>query len=202
MYTLYHFPISCSNAVKIALELIGAEHNTVIVDLLKDEQHSPEFLALNPMGKVPVLVEGEQVMTQGMAMLIHLSQKHPGANLMPGLASNEGMTALKWLDYVATSLHGNFDKVIHPDRIADQHDSVKANAEEQINKQLKHIDSRLSESKFLAGERPTLSDLYFAVILGWGQLLSFDPLQRFPRFSQYSVDLKTACPNSASLQAL
>ncbi|WP_440055777.1 glutathione S-transferase family protein [Pseudoalteromonas sp. T1lg65] len=202
MYTLYHFPISCSNAVKIVLEIVNVEHQVVIVDLLKGEQYQPEFLALNPTGKVPVLVTGSQIMTQGTAILIHLSQKFPKSALMPDLASKEGMAALKWLDFVATSLHGNFDKVIHPERIANDINIVKANAEDAIIKQLNQIEEQLKNSDFLAGNVPTLADYYFVVMLGWSKMLSFDLFSRYPIFMQFKTRLKSACPGSESLRVL
>ncbi len=202
MYTLYHFPISCSNVVKIALELIDAEHQVSIIDLYQGEQQHPEFLAINPMGKVPVLVNGNQVMTQGSAILLHLSQKYPNANLMPDLATTEGMTALQWFDFVSASLHSNFDKVFHTERISADSEIVKANAEELIIKQLNHIEDRLVESNFLAGDKPSLADYYFAVVLGWGQVLSFDLLERYPSFSNFKEKLKQAAVKSESLQEL
>jgi len=202
MYTLYHFPISCSNVVKIALELIDVEHQVSLVDLYQGEQQHPDFLAINPMGKVPVLVEGNQVMTQGSAILLHLSQKFPDANLMPDLATTEGMTALKWFDFISASLHSNFDKVFHAERISADSEIVKANAEELIIKQLNHIEDRLFESKFLAGDKPSLADYYFVVMLGWGQVLSFDLFERYPSFVHFKEKLKELCPSSESLQIL
>lgn len=202
MYTLYHFPISCSNVVKIVLELIDAEHKTINIDLYKGEQHAPEFLAINPQGKVPVLAEGERVLTQGSAILLHLSQKYSTYDLMPDLSSFEGATALKWLDFVSASMHSNFDKIFHADRISKDIEIVKANAEEQLVKQFQQVEKRLNKSKYLAGDKPTLADYYFVVMLGWEQVLSFDLLQRFPVFTEFKKALKEASPDSASLQAL
>ncbi|QBG35771.1 glutathione S-transferase family protein [Litorilituus sediminis] len=202
MYTLYHFPISCSNVVKIALELIDVEHQAVIVDLFQGEQQTPEFLRLNPLGKVPVLVEGDQVMTQGAAILIHLAQKYPAAKLMPELASPAGMTALQWFDFIASSLHGNFEKLFHPERIANEAETVKANAEELLVKQFTYIEDRLFESQFLAGEQPSLADYYFVVMLGWGQVLSFDLFARYPAFAKFKARLKAVSVGSQSLQDL
>ncbi len=202
MYTLYHFPISCSNVVKIALEIIDVEHKVTIVDLFAGDQRTPQFLALNPLGKVPVLVNGNQIMTQGSAILIHLSQKFPAANLMPDLASAAGMDALKWFDFISASLHGNFDNLFHPERLCQDRDQVKATAEAMITRQLAQIEERLVTSHFLAGEQPSLADYYFAVILGWGQMLSFDLFERYPAFAKFKSRIKATAPNSESLQAL
>lgn len=200
MYTLYHFQISCSSAVKMALEVIGAEHKTVIVDLFEGAQHNADFLAVNPLGKLPVLVDGSHTFTQGEAILIYLSQKHKNAQLMPDLASVDGMEALKWLNFVASSLHGHFTKIFHPEKVSTDHDSVKQNAEEEIVKLLNFVSDRLAQSPYLAGEKPTLADLYFAVILGWGQVLSFELFTRFPEFKVYKQRLQTTFPQSETLQ--
>lgn len=202
MYTLYHCQISCSSAVKIALEVIGVEHDTVIVNILEGEQHKPEFVAINPLAKIPVLVEGKHVMTQGEAILVHLSQKHQDANLMPNLASEQGMTALKWLNFVANGLHGHFNKIFHPENVSTDPLTVKENAEAEITKLLNIVEDRLKQSTMLAGEQPTLADFYFAVILGWGQMLSFDLYKCYPIFAQYKKQLQQMLPQSQTLQLI
>ena len=202
MYTLYHFPISCSNVVKIVLELIGVEHQVSIVDLFEGQQNSPDFLALNPLGKVPVLVCNGEVMTQGAAILLHLSQKFPESKLMPDLASSQGMVALKWFDFICASLHSSFDVIFHTERFSNDASIVKANAEEVLIKQLKLVEERLLKNLFLAGEQPSLADYYFAVILGWSQVLSFDLCERYPAFAKFKARLQAKSPNSESLQSL
>lgn len=200
MYTLYHFPISCSSAVKMVLEITGVVHQESSVNLFEGEQHQAEFLAINPLGKLPVLVEGENVFTQGEAILIYLSQKYKNAQLMPDLATYQGMEALKWLNFIASSLHGHFTKIFHPEKISHDHQSVIQNAEEEIVKLLNLIDDTLANRHFLAGNLPSLADLYFAVVLGWGQVLSFDLYERYPHFASYKKQLQAEFPLSHTLQ--
>jgi len=69
-------------------------------------------------------------------------------------------------------------------------------------KQLDQIEAQLFESKFLAGEQPSLADYYFVVMLGWGQVLSFNLFERYPAFAKFKARLKEASPRSESLQAL
>ena len=202
MYILYHFPISCSSAVKIVLEIIGVEHNTKTVNLFEGEQFNNEFLAMNPQGKLPVLVEGEHVLTQGESILIYLSQKYYDANLMPDLAKEEGVEALKWLNIIATNLHGHFSKIFHPEKVSSDPSTVKINAEEEVVKLLNIVAQRLEEHDFLGTDKPTLADFYFVVVLGWGQTLSFNLLERYPVFSRYKKRLQAAKPESETLQSL
>ncbi|TLX45718.1 hypothetical protein C1E24_17550 [Pseudoalteromonas phenolica] len=202
MYTLYHCPITCSTAVLITLEIIGEAHKVEIIDLFQNEQFSEHFLAINPLGKVPVLKTKEYILTQGEAILIHLSQKHPEAALMPDLATTEGADALKWLNFVASTVHGHFSRVFQPERIANEHKVVKANAEEELVKLFTLIEQQLQQQSFLSGSLPTLADYYLAVILGWDRMLSFDLVERFPELKDYKQRLQQAQTNSPTLLSL
>jgi len=202
MYTLYHCPITCSTAVLITLEIIGVEHKVEIIGLFQNEQFSEQFLAINPLGKVPVLKTKEHILTQGEAILIHLSHKYPEAALMPDLATSEGADALKWLNFVASTVHGHFSRVFQPERIANEHEVVRAYAEEELVKLFTLIEQQLQQQLFLAGSSPTLADYYLAVILGWDRMLSFDLAERFPVVKDYKQRLQQAQPNSPTLLTL
>lgn len=74
---------SCSFRVRIALNLKGLEYEYKAVNLLKDENRSPEFLKLNPLGCVPVLVDGDVVVADSLAILTYLEEKFPQHPLLP-----------------------------------------------------------------------------------------------------------------------
>ncbi|EXC30769.1 Glutathione S-transferase zeta class [Morus notabilis] len=74
---------SCSFRVRIALNLKGLKYEYVPVNLLKGEQRSPEFLKLNPIGYVPVLVDGDMVLSDSLAILLYLDEKYPQHPLLP-----------------------------------------------------------------------------------------------------------------------
>jgi glutathione S-transferase len=79
---LYYFPGSCALADHIVLEWIGAPYEAVKLD--REGLKSPEFLALNPSGAVPVLVDGDFVLTQNVAILGYLAEQHPEGTLVRG----------------------------------------------------------------------------------------------------------------------
>ena len=83
MLKLYSFPGTISLAVHIALEEAGAEYELVKVDFLKDEQRSPEYLALNPKSRVPALATERGVLTEAPALMTYVAQSFPSANLAP-----------------------------------------------------------------------------------------------------------------------
>jgi len=88
MRRLYsYFRSSASYRVRIALNLKGLDYETVAVHLVKGEQRAAGYLALNPAGLVPALVEDGQVLTQSLAILEYLDEVHPEPPLLPGGAA-------------------------------------------------------------------------------------------------------------------
>ncbi|XP_028098293.1 glutathione S-transferase zeta class-like [Camellia sinensis] len=78
-----YFRSSCSQRVRIALNLKGLDYEYKAVNLLKGEQLSPEFLKLNPVGYVPVLVDEDIVLSDSFAILMYLEEKYPQHPLLP-----------------------------------------------------------------------------------------------------------------------
>ncbi|KAJ6395008.1 hypothetical protein OIU77_024091 [Salix suchowensis] len=74
---------SCSQRVRIALNLKGLDYEYIPVNLLKGEQKNPDFLKLNPLGHVPALVDGEIVIADSFAILMYLEEKYPQHPLLP-----------------------------------------------------------------------------------------------------------------------
>jgi len=74
---------SCSRRVRIALNLKGLKYEERAVNLLKGEQFSPEFRKLNPLGYVPVLVDGDIVLSDSFAIILYLEEKYPQHPLLP-----------------------------------------------------------------------------------------------------------------------
>jgi len=86
-----------------ALEEAGAAYEYVTVDLFKGEGRSPAFLAINPAGKIPVLLDGELVLTESLAIVTYIGEKFPASGLVPAtLAERAG--CLRWCSFVVTEL--------------------------------------------------------------------------------------------------
>src|SRR5436309_7918887 len=95
---LYHFPSPNPQKITFALRELGLECEIVPVDLSKGEQRKPEFLALNPFGRVPVLVDGELKLWESHAILAYLGEKT--GRLWPTTAAGRA-DALRWLFFLA-----------------------------------------------------------------------------------------------------
>src|SRR5271165_4392866 len=105
MLTLYLSPGSSSMAPHIALHEIGAPFETRLVSFAKREQHSPEYLAINPEGKVPTLLIDGRPLTEVAAVLYYLAKRFPEAGLWPEDGLEAEAQALSWMSFIASTIH-------------------------------------------------------------------------------------------------
>ncbi|MGO4330102.1 glutathione S-transferase family protein [Cupriavidus sp. 2TAF22] len=154
---VYHHPLSGhSHRVRLFVSLIGADAELVLVDLAKGEHKAPAFLKLNPFGQVPVLVDGDTVITDSNAILVYLATKLGKTDWLP--ASPAGAAAVqKWLSVAA-------GEIAYGPAAARLITVFGAgfNAEEVIARAhaiLKGVDAALAASPWLAADHPTLADV-------------------------------------------
>src|SRR5260370_21362684 len=106
MLTLYFSPGSSSMAVHIALHEIGADFERRLVSLAKGEQHNPEYLAVNPEAKVPILlIDGGPPLTEVAAILYYLAKRFPEAGLWPAGGLDAEAQAISWMSFIASTIH-------------------------------------------------------------------------------------------------
>lgn len=175
---LYYAPGACSFVPHAALELAGAGFEPALVKLHRGEQRAPEYLAINPRGQVPVLVDGDQVVTQIVAIALHLDATFPHAHLLPaaGPARTRALQTLAWMN---NTVHPTFTHVFMPQKFAGDEatqQAVKAHAVEAYRGLLGEIES-LAETAapWLGGEHPGVLDAYALTLLRWGGFAGVDP---------------------------
>jgi glutathione S-transferase len=105
MLTLYLSPGASSMAVHIALHEIGVPFETRSLSFAKREHRLPEFLALNPEGKVPTLIIDGRPLTEVAAILFYLARRFPAATLLPHEDSEAEAQAISWMSFIAATLH-------------------------------------------------------------------------------------------------
>jgi glutathione S-transferase len=180
MYTLYYLPGSCSMAVHVVLNEIGAEFKLENVTVPKGEPRADSFLKINPRGNVPVLKQDDFVLREGAAILLHLIETHKSP-LLPA-SGKERATALEWLSFANSSLHPAYGRAFFlaaqlGEKCAE--DTVYAAAIQSIQKLWNDIEERLTKSKYLAGNEISVADILITVIANWSKNLhksiSFGP---------------------------
>jgi glutathione S-transferase len=105
MLMLYFVPGSSSMAVHIALQEIGVPFEARPISFARSEQRTPDFLALNPEGKVPTLLIDGRPLTEVAAILFYLAKRFPDAALLPRDDIEADAQALSWMSFIASTLH-------------------------------------------------------------------------------------------------
>ena len=105
MLTLYFAPGASSMAVHIALHEIGVAFEAQPISLAKREQRTPEFLAINPEGKVPTLLIDGRPLTEVAGILYYLARRFPAAGLLPMNDPEAEAQAISWMSFIASTLH-------------------------------------------------------------------------------------------------
>jgi glutathione S-transferase len=95
--TLYSNPMSRGRTVQWLLDELGAPYEVKLIDLAKGEQKTPQYLAINPMGKVPAIVHRGVVVTEAAAICVYLADAFPQAGLAPKLDDPKRGTYLRWI---------------------------------------------------------------------------------------------------------
>lgn len=164
---LYFAPGTCARVPLIALEEIGAPFETRLVAFMAGEHRLPEFLVLNPSGKVPALVTGEVVISQNSAILWYLARSFPAAGLLPTATCPADEARLfSHLSRFAADLHPLVTRIVLPRFFAtdpDAQQQVRHIAEEAMRFQLASLESTLAGQPWYLGQSWSILDAY----LGW-----------------------------------
>lgn len=174
MYTLYHSPGSCSLVVHVLLEELGVPFEVKRVDLVAKEHLGDEYRKLNPKGKVPALATPEGVLTECVAILEYLCDKHDSQGkwlAKPG--TWQRAKTLEQIATLATEVHPLFNRFFHQDDFSDAKDvqeAVKARGTEKLLAYFRDQDAALTRPNW-SGEAMTVADIYFMVIARWGRWL-------------------------------
>ncbi|WP_111413058.1 glutathione S-transferase family protein [Billgrantia lactosivorans] len=175
---LYTHPMSRGRIARWMLEETGARYDTEVVEF-GPPMKSPQYLAINPMGKVPVVRHGETIVTECAAICAYLADAFPQAGLAPPLA--ERGAYYRWLFFAAGPLEA---------AITDRDLGMEPNITQQgrvgygsIEAVLETLEVAVSAHEFIAGPRFSAADVYLGSHIGWG--LQYGSLESCPAFADY-----------------
>jgi glutathione S-transferase len=170
MFRLYYAPGTCALATHIALEEAGAPYEAVLVDFQSQAQRGPEYLAINPKGRVPALVIEGGTLTETPALLCFVAQRFPGAELAP-LADPFSLAQVQEFNsYLCSTVHVAHAHRMRGARWADNAaaiESMKRKVSSNVTECFGLIEHKLLKGPWVMGEQYTICDPYLFTIASW-----------------------------------
>ncbi len=170
MIKLYGVPRSRSLRVSWTLEELGLDWQYHYINFAKGDSRSPDFLAVNPCGKVPALVDDELVLTESAAIVLHLAEKYGDRKLLPQSGSDASALHHQWVSFIITELEQPLwtigkHKFALPEEL--RQESMFAVAKWEFDKAAAIAENWLPESDFLLGDEFSAADILLAHTLVW-----------------------------------
>ena len=172
MLTFYFAPGTCAFASHLALEFAGARYEAVRLDFKSQQQRTPEYLKVNPKGRVPALVTDRGALTETPALLQYIAQTHPDAKLAPLddpflLAKvNEFNSYLCSTVHVSHAHKGRGYRWVDPEDTA-AIEAMKKKVPETMAESFTLIEEQLLKGPWVLGERFSTSDMYLYTLTRW-----------------------------------
>lgn len=189
MLTLYYAPHTISLATHILLEEVGAAYSTERIDFKKTEQRSPEYLKINPKGRMPALVTDRGILTETPAMLVFVAQSFPAAKLAPLDDPFLFAEIQSFNSYLCSTLHINHAHRMRGYRWVDADDAhsiaaMQRKVPESVGASFDLIESEMLKGPWVMGERYTICDPYLFTLAQWLEADGVDP-QRIPKVIEH-----------------
>jgi len=161
--TLYHHPHSRSAGARVMLEELGVDYRIELVNLQAGEQRRPEFLALNPLGKLPTLVDGDIVVTEQVAVYLHLADRFPEAGLAPAIGDPARGEYLRWMVYYASC----FEPAVVDRSQKREPAEPMISPYRDFDSMLAALEAQIAKGPWVLGERFSAADVLWGTALNW-----------------------------------
>jgi glutathione S-transferase len=191
LLTLYATPLSANGRKALAVcRHLGLAPRVEVVDVYRGEGRTPAYLALNPFGKIPTLVDGELVLWESNAILQYLAEAHGGASLW-GREARRRADVSRWLFWEAAEwqpacvavLAARVGQLLFPERAP--REALPADwGDARLSALLGFLDGELRGRPFLAGAELTLADFAVGAMLMYARPAGF-PFEAFPHLSAW-----------------
>ena len=178
--TLYHASPSRSSIVRWMLEETGEPYDLHLLKLAEGEQMKPDYLAVNPMGKVPALRHGDAVITEAAAICTYLADEFPHAHLNVPIGDPRRGVYLKWLFFGPACIEPAITDRAFP-RVEQPRRSTLGYGD--FDTVMDVVAKGLAKGPYLMGEQFTAADVVIGSTLRWGKM--FKLLPKRPEFVDY-----------------
>jgi glutathione S-transferase len=166
---LYEFGPTRSIRVRWTLQELGVDFEPISVNLAAGEHRRPEFLKLNPTGKIPVLVDGDLVLTESVAIVKYLVDKYPDRGLLPSSLRDRAEVD-RWLLFTATELEQPLWRITRHTSLYPAKDRIPAEvslASREFKEMAAIAEQHLQHRQFVVGDHATVADFVLAYTLDW-----------------------------------
>jgi len=187
MLTLYYAPSTCALASHIALEQVGADYDVARVDFSRHEQRSPDYLRVNPKGRVPALVTSRGILTETPAILLFICQSFSSAGLAPLDDPFAFAQMNAFNSYLCATVHVAHAHRMRGHRWADDAAAIAAmqkKVPQSVGECFDLIEREFFQGPWVMGERYTVSDIYLFTLAQWLEADGVDP-ERFPKVADH-----------------
>ena len=191
MIQLHYFPGNASLTPHMLLEELGVPFELELVDRANGAHKSPGYLKLNPNGQIPVLVDGDLVLYETVAICLHLVDTHPETRLAPPLGTADRAHFYKWFVWCTNTLQAMLMHYFYGERMVDEGNTtaaaqVKAHAEIRVGGMLEQLDSQLAShgQDWLLGATFSAVDPFALMLCRWTRGFA-RPARSFPHLGPY-----------------
>ena len=189
---LYGSQSTASLVVHWLLIELGIAHELKMLDFDKHEQKSPEYLAINPQGRVPTLMIDSQVLTESAAIAMHLADLHPQANLAPAVGTLQRAAYYRWMFFCAYTLMPAYRGWFYPDEPAGEEniDKVKASSRAALEAAWQQVSEHLeANGPYLLGEQRSAADFVLTMLMRWSRNMP-KPTDTWPALHAHAKRMK------------
>jgi len=187
MFKLYYAPQTCALASHIALEDAGADYRAERIDFKANQQNSPDYLAVNPKGRVPALVTDRGVLTETPAILAFVAQSFPAARLAPLDDPFAFAEVQAFNSYLCSTLHVAHAHRMRGHRWATEESSfadMRRKVPESVGACFALIERSMFRGPWVMGEAYTICDPYLFTVTQWMEVDGLNPAD-FPKIKDH-----------------
>jgi len=177
--TLFHSPNTRSTGSVILMEELGVPYDLHVVNMKAGEQRKPAYLAINPMGKVPAVKNGDALVTEQGAIFIYLADLYPKAGLAPALNHPLRGPYLRWLVYYGSS----FEPAVVDKAMKREPAPAAMSPYGDFDTMLKTLSDQMKKGPYILGETFSAADVLWGTAMRW--MLAFKLVPESPEFVTY-----------------
>ena len=191
---LFHSPNTRSSGALILLEELGAPYELHVLNMKAGEQRQPAYLAVNPMGKVPAVRDGDALVTEQVAIFLYLADRFPEKKLAPAIGDPLRGPYVRWLAFYGSC----FEPAVVDRAQKNAPAPLAMSPYGDYDTMLKTLADQLTPGPYILGERFSAADVLWGTALGWTTMFKLVP--ELPVFTAYIARI-AGRPSFAAVKA-